>query len=114
MPATTKKTLITVLAALAGLAAIALTPAAFAEVPPVQAADAQLAALETKAGPADRETRARTDADPARARVSEIRPVETHPFSGGRDADIRGFTAGTDAPRRRSRRRAQRRARRRY
>jgi len=104
MPAPTKKILIAVFAALAGLAAIALTPAAFAKVPPVQAADARavaadLAALEAIAGPADRETKARTDADPA----------ELNALTADRGKLVRSFTAGTDAPRRRGRRRARRR-----
>lgn len=96
MPAPSKKTLIAVFVAAAGLAAIAVTSAANAKVPPVQAADARLVAMKANAGPADRETRARSDADPA----------EVQPASTDHGKLVHAVTAGTDTPRRRGRRRA--------
>ncbi|MDH3233789.1 MAG: hypothetical protein OEQ29_09685 [Alphaproteobacteria bacterium] len=99
MPAPSKKTLIAVCVAAAGLAAIAVTSAARADIPPVQAADARLAAVQANAAPSDRETRARSDADPAMVR----------PVNADHGKLVHAVTAGADKPRRRGRRHARRR-----
>jgi len=99
MPAAVKKTLIAALVAAAGLAAVAafVSPAS-ADAPAVQAADARAAAA---AGPDDRETRLRSEDDPA----------ASQPFSAGREGDdLRADTASDNTasarkPRRRARRR---------
>jgi len=93
MSARTQKTLITALAAAVGLAAIALSPAAFADAPAGQASDARAAAAAL--------LQARRDADPARNRQieagrMETAPMEAHPFGADRDKDTRILTVGTD------------------
>jgi len=107
MPAATKRTLIAVLAAAAGLAILAVTPTAFAEIPPLQAADARIVAAErnavdTSIRPADSRTQALVDADPA----------ELNAFSADGGTPIRAFTAETDMARREVRHQAGRRAKR--
>jgi len=93
MSARIQKTLITALAAAVGLAAIALSPAAFAATPSGQATDARAAAAAL--------LQARRDADPARSRrfdsgLEETAPMEAHPFGADRDKDAYILTAGTD------------------
>jgi hypothetical protein len=138
MLAATQKTLITALAAAAGLAAIALAPAtALADLPSAQAAqaaDARAAAAALLAGPKDRSQgahrTARRDADPTdriagNRNATEGSTVDSNPFNANGEDELpraAAVTAGTDdaerqivrTVRRKPKRRVRRRVRRRY
>jgi hypothetical protein len=124
------KTLISALAAAAGLAVIALTPAtALADVPAAQAANARGAAAALLAGPDGRDRTAHPDTDPARdasagRTTAGENATEAYPFnaSGEEEKPSAAVTAETDnaqprivkRARRKAKRRARRRVRRRY
>jgi hypothetical protein len=137
MLAAPRKTLITALAAAAGLAAIALTPAtALADVPAAQAADARAAAAALLAGPKDHgkaahkaaHKTAHRDVDPGDRITGERNTTEgsaSHPFNANGEDDLprtAAVTAGTDdaqrrivrSVRRKTKRPARRHVRRRY